>query len=565
MPSLDRGIPTRLCLLALAPMVLCLGLPKAAVAQIEVERLEPPAVGVGVEATLQAQGKFPVWPVEVVCDRADVHLKPTETSGQWVCTVDTGAAPGVAWVRMHDPSSASQLVPLLIEPVAPTVETEPNNELDQANPLQLPAVLSGRLEKAGEVDTYRIHVAQDQTLVVAAVAHQLLRSPMDAVLQLVDERGNVLLQSDDQRGLDPQLVWTADKDADLRVRVFAFPETPTSTVGYAGGASFAYVLRATTETYVDHALPLVAPANAPGRVSVHGWNFAEKQDVHRGDATLISPVVVYVPSALGWQWQGRAPDEAMEIDESPSGEAAEATSLPCVFSGHISQPAEVDRLRFPVEKGTKYCAVVQSHDWGLLLDSVVRVVDTRDGSELARNDDAAKKRFDARAEFASKADGTCELQVSDLVDGFGPRHAYSVVVTEVVPSIALSLAGDRFTIQPGASVEVPVTIARRDGFDREVSVSARSLPPGVHCDPVVSSAKGESSKSVTLKLTAVSDAPPHQGSFQIIAGPVTAGEATAVPDASVVEPSQVLGTATYALRDELPVEQIWLTVAAAAD
>ncbi len=528
-------------------------------AQVQLDRFYPPAVSAGDETTIKAEGKFPTWPIEAVCDRAEITVAPAKDSGNLQVVVPADAAPGVAWIRIYDKTSASSLVPLLIEPCKVHSEAEPNNSIADATKADLPCVLVGRLEKSGDVDTFRVAIRSGQTLVVSATAHGVLRSPMDSVLQLVDERGNVLIQSDDVRGFDPQIVYQVPRDGEYLVRLFAFPETPNSTIGYAGGSSFVYSLRVTTGPFVDHVLPLVMASNDAHSSRPFGWNLPAKPDVRHDpmdNSPMDSPMdnsstqVAYLAEALGWQWQQTGSNESTIMHEiGNNGSTSDVIDLPCVFSGHIGQPAEVDRLRFHVQSGKKYRVAVHSRQFKFTLDSVLRLVDPKDGSELARNDDRSRNEYDAEIDYSAKADGELELQISDLFDAFGPRHAYSVVIEESKPTVSLSLADDHFVAKAGETVEVPVTLSRLAGFNQKLRVTAEGLPAGVRAEAVVSETKGDSAKSVKLKITADKDAL-YQGTFHVVGQPLD----------SEGNPTSETFTAVHPLRDVVQVKDIWLTI-----
>lgn len=531
---------------------LALGVPAAA--QVELDRFYPPAVAVGGATTVKAEGKFANWPVAVWLDRAEIECSPGSVAGELNITVPPDAAPGVVWIRLHDSRSASPLLPLILSPAGVTVETEPNDRIDPAPPVTLPQVLVGRLEKSGDVDSYPVSVKSGQTLVVSVTAHQLLRSPMDAVLQLVDARGNVILQSDDQRGLDPQLVYTAPQDSELWVRLFAFPLTPDSTIGFAGAASFVYTVAVTTGPFVDHVLPLVVSDEPASAASPHGWNLPEEAEIKRRAATECSPAVAYLEHALGWQWQPAGPAASTHWIEAAAGSAeTKLAKLPGIVSGHLSQPAEVDRVRFDVTKDLRYVATVQARQFGFPLDSVLRIVDPRDnGRELARNDDQTGDQYDASVEYKATADGQLELQISDLVDAGGPRHAYSVLIEEARPIVSLTLADDRYQVKAGATLEIPVSVSRLRGFSHPLRITAEPLPAGVQVESVISEPKGDSSKSVKLKLTAAAETT-VQGTFRIVGHGLNddGGE------------NGETFLAAHRLRDVISLHDIWLTVAAA--
>jgi hypothetical protein len=503
-------------------------------AQVQLERLFPAIVTIGSETVVKAEGKFPTWPVQVVSDRSDVNITASAESGQFKVVVAASATPGVAWIRLHDAKSVSQLVPLLIESTPVQMEVEPNNRIADATAITLPNVVCGRLEKGGDVDAYRFSVVQGQTLVASVVANEILASPMDAVMQLVDLNGNVLLQSDDSRRLDPQLIYQVEQDTDLLLRVFAFPETPNSTISYAGGASFVYGLQVTSGEFVDHVLPLLQIGDDASKAKRFGWNLQE------------------TASSLGGTWRPHGPAEATIVIESETAEPAKTDSLPCVFSGHIAAPGEVDRLQFAGTKGSKYLVRVFSQRLGFLVDSVVTVVNVADETKSFVNDDGQRNQYDSTVEFTAPDDAQYEVRISDLVDGYGPRHAYSVVVAEAKPTVELTMPDDHFTLAAGATIELTVSIERQSGFDQPLSVIADQLPAGVTCDAVVSEVKGDTSKTVKLKLVADKTAAPFAGTFRFVAKP------TAEPADSPQEGV----TASYRLRGLFPISDLWLIVAA---
>ncbi len=513
------------------------------------DRFYPPVVSVGRETLIQAEGKFPKWPVKFVCDRVDVEIAAADESGKLKVTLPASSAPGVTWVRCYDEASASNLIPLLIEPIPAASEVEPNNKIADATSLESTSVIYGRLEKNGDVDTYRMSVKQGDTLVISVIANRYLRSPMDMVLQLVDARGNVLAQVDDVRGIDPQLVYQVDDDVELFGRMFAFPETPNSTISYAGASSFVYGLRVTNGPFVDHALPLVAAPNEQFETSPVGWNLPPKIDAVTQPSTTMTPALFYLKDALGWHHQVAGPENSIGIVERNDTTVLQADSVPFVFSGHISELGETDRVRFQCSKATKYRASVHSQTLGFLLDSVLAITSLSDSKEVARNDDRERNVADAAIEFTASEDGVYELSISDLVDGYSPRHAYSVVIEKSEPKIELLAANDHFSVKAGESLDIPVSIQRKYGFDQKLRVLVENLPHGVKAEEVMSEPKGDSSKSVTLKLTAEKGST-FSGNIRIVAQPLDPDDKA---DGSTV-------TAVHRIDSLIETPDLWLTV-----
>ncbi len=532
-----------------------------AAAQLTLDRLVPSVVSSGSELTVTAEGTFPDWPVEARCDREEVTVAAGEESGELTVRVSEDAAPGVAWVRLVDERSASALLPLLIESLPLVVESEPNDQIAEAQSISLPAVIAGRLEKRGDVDGIAVSLQAGETLVASLVAKQLLGSPMDGLLQVADRDGNVLAQADDDCGLDPQLIFRAETDEEVIVRVFAFPETATSSISFAGDAAFLYALRLTSGPFLDHVTPIATGAPVE-EATAAGWNLPDTVELTRTDHGGLSPPTWTAAEASGWFPQPSLDDDAVNVAASSDPKTpARTETLPAVFSGRITQAGQVDRLQFQVRSGTRYLARSHSRSRGFLVDPVLRIVDT-DGSQIAEKDDQSRTNFEATLEFTAEEDAEFELEMFDAVNGFGPRHSYSVWIGEVAPQVQLRLDADHFSLAAGETLEIPVTVKRLGGFPETVAVTAEGLPEGVSAAEAVSEPKGDSSKSVNVTLSA-DEGVTFQGSFRIVGalqGPELQGPELQGPE-SENEQAETRYRASYPLSDETSLTDFWLSVA----
>ena len=521
-------------------------------AQIQLDRFFPPVVTQGATTSVKAEGKFPSWPCEFHCDRSDIKITAEKDSGSLSVTVEPHALAGVVWVRATDQSSASSQIPIQITSLGVSSEKEPNNNAAEANQVDLPTIVASRLEKSRDLDQFQFALQANQTLVATLIAHQVFRAPMDAVLQLVDLEGNIIAQSDDTRGLDPQIVYTSAANEELVLRVFAFPETPNSTVGFAGAATFVYQLCLTSGPFVDHALPLVHPrVDRSVNTQVHGINLPEKIDprsIRHGTTEMVTSSLAGTP---GSQWHPTEFEDCVVLHHSDENSPATIKTLPSLFSGHFHRPGQVHRLVFEAKKGTKYRLQVHSEKFGLLVDSRLRLTNAEDGVELASNDDKVRREYDAGLDYSAKADAKVQVEVSDVVDGYGPRHAYTLALSEVRPTVDLSVAEDHFAVKPSGTVEIPVSINRRDGFSQRIQVVAERLPEGVSLAPVVSEPKGDSAKSVKLKLVATAKTSAFQGPIRLVGKPIDADE----------NPTDQPVAVRFGLRPMIFTDQIWLSIA----
>ena len=507
--------------------------------QVKLDRFFPPVVARGSDANFVGEGKFPEWPVKVACDRKDIQIAPQKDSGKFLVAVGKNAPPGVTWIRVYDGTSASNLTPILITSATTTAEAEPNNKNSDATRLSLPTTAFGKLEKGGEVDSYRVSLGAGQRLVASVTANQVLGSPMDAVLQLTDLSGNIILQSEDVRGLDPQIAYLAESKCELLLRLFAFPEVPTGTIDFAGSAAFVYTIDVTTGPFVDHAI-----IDTEGNVVPIGINLVANAKATHTDATKYSPDMVSVDGAMGWAWSPNLVPTAA----TPITSKGTASELPAFSMGHIASAGQIETFRFDAQKGKKYRIESWSKKAGFLMDSELTLLDTKSNAPLASNDDQSRGKYDSVLDYTAKEDQNLTVSLRDLVDGFGRRHLYQLSIREFVPEAQLTVSTDHFSVEKDKPLEVSVNVVRDRGFNSRIRISATDLPDGVHCDAVVSEPKGETAKQVKLSLKNTNAKPTHRD-FSIV------GE-------TVDQDNQPTGTkfkASFALRPVINIDSFWLT------
>ncbi|MHC5544186.1 PPC domain-containing protein, partial [Singulisphaera rosea] len=158
-----------------------------------------------------------------------------------------------------------------------------------------------------------------------------------------------------------------------------------------------------------------------------------------------------------------------------------------------------------------------------------------------------RKDADPELTFSPPADGTYRVLVRDLNDEGGDDFVYRLDLTAPSPDFHLSLAEDRFTLEPGKSLSLRVNIQRRDGFNRPIEVRLEGFPAGVEATSVRSEPTGDSSRKVSLTLTS-KGASPASAPIRVIA--------KAVDGPSLERPAQLSADDA----DRMPTHA-WLTVA----
>lgn len=504
----QRGLPTLASVLALS--LLFVAIPVApAFAKPTLKSFSPAYAKINASTELTAQGSFPVWPV-TVWSNSDQITATAGDKGKLTLKVSSQAAPGVYFLRLLDPSGVSEPVPIVVGIADGVVEKEPNNRLDKPQSIELPCAVSGVLQKRGDVDCFAVQLEKGDTVVASMIANPALGNAIDGVLQISDQRGFVLNQNDDNKGTDPQLVVPISKDGTYLIRVFAFPAAPNSTIGFAGGADYRYVLRITKGPFVDFPIPL---GTAPQKL--HGWNLGDQLKPQ----VAIGPhhATVYSDSAIGsFRFEPTSADTEILIEKRPEGsaDAFQVIKVPSVLSGQISEPREFDVFQFTAKKGARLRFTVESRKFGFELDPAITIFDAK-AKQLVHKDDRSKTDLDVHADLKAPADGEYFVRVKDASELGGPRFPYRLIVEEVKPSYSISVAASNYQLEKGKELSVEVTINRLDGFADPIEISAAGLPKEIQFQPVTSQPKGETAKKVKLTLRTESDSG-LQSEFKIL-------------------------------------------------
>ncbi|MCH2373400.1 MAG: PPC domain-containing protein [Planctomycetes bacterium] len=99
-----------------------------------------------------------------------------------------------------------------------TLEKEPNGQ-EAAQAIDVPSSLCGRLDPAGDVDTYKFTAKKGANLRFSIEARSL-GSPIDPALRIIDSKGNEVAQSDDADGQrDPKVDFGAPEDGEYTLEV----------------------------------------------------------------------------------------------------------------------------------------------------------------------------------------------------------------------------------------------------------------------------------------------------------------------------------------------------------
>jgi hypothetical protein len=376
----------------------------------------------------------------------------TKPASQITLEIATAAdAPrGLRELRLVTPNGVTKPILIAVDDLTPVLEKEPNNSLGEAQPITLPAVISGKIQVDLDIDCFAFDARKGQRLIFDVRAARD-GSKLDASLFVLDHAGRRVVHDEDTNGLDPLIDFTVPADGRYTLRI--------QDLQYKGGGDFGYRIRAGELPRADNVFsPPPAPADVP------------------------------------------------QVSEAAGRAASAALSPPILISGCISKPGESDTFTFKPTAPGPIVLEIAAARFGSRLDPLLTLADEK-GNVLQRNDDAAGA--DARITFTAEKDKTYKAIVRDLTDHGGDAYNYRLSIApprEARPDFDVTLRGEsEIRLNRGGRTMLRADVTRKGAFKSDVTVALFPLPPGVTCKPLVVPATQPSSGVFTL--TAAPDAP----------------------------------------------------------
>jgi len=351
-------------------------------------------------------------------------------------------------------------------------------------PISLPITINGRIYPKNDFDDYQIKLNKGETI-DAFVSAERFGSPLDARLEILNSKGEIIADNDDASGVDPALVFTAPIDDLYLVRI-------RESSG-KGSPAHVYRLSVSKNSIIRYAYPMGAKIGSTTKFEVIGSNLS------------LPTVELKVSERIGYQAFPNSDllfdvGNAMEYLENPSGgNSSGITDFPCAINGRILKLDEVDSWHLELEAGQK----LQFESRGIALGSPCRpkisIIDAT-GKELASAVSIAE--LDPVLLFNPTAKGKYIFKIAEEIPArAGVAFAYRILVhTETSKKASITFIENSITILRAGESTLNLKIERPPGFDSKVDLSFSTLPQGVVVvPPVPFFAKGVSQVAVKIK------------------------------------------------------------------
>ena len=444
---------------------------------------------------------------------------------------DPDAMPGIRDFRLWTPHGVSTVGQLVIAREPLVSEVLDNDTAEKAQSVQLPATICGTIEKAEDLDFYKIRIDQPGAWTFHMTSQRLenrlhdMQTRVDPMITLRSVAGSTIASSDNSFAGDPLMHVNLEAAGEYLLEV--------RDVRYQGNADWTYAVECSARPFGLVAKPLAVAQAAAGSVQVVGLGLGADATATLTPAASAStrierfaPVVGSTPLNALQVLASADPIVSRPIVSEPSGaltaQAAEATqampmqfAIPSVVCGSIDTPEQVDRYRFEAKAQQRLSFEVFARRLGSQLDAKLRILNS-EGNALSEADDSTFDRVlssDATLEnWTAPADGVFTLEIRDLHGRGGPSYPYAVEVKQSKAYFLLEADTDKTPLAMGSASVIYVKAQRRNGFAGEIQLAVEGLPPGVRaeCGRILAGRPDGA-----IWLTAAADAPVGMSNIKI--------------------------------------------------
>lgn len=386
---------------------------------------------------------------------------PAQPVSQVTVPMETPEGPMSVGVPMGD--QLSNPVAVIASSLPPVLEAAgENNAPEKAQPITVPAGISGRIETEADIDYYSFEAKKGEIFSLEVVARRL-QSSLDSLVRVTNDKAATLVENDDARvgrltNSDSSIEsWTAPADGKFFIEI--------RDLHLRGGAEFVYFLK------VVRAQP----------------TFELSLDT---DKTILTPGTNGTIFVRVDRKHGFTGDVQLSVEGLPEGVTATC--------GRI------------LASGNDGCIILQTAENAPMAASNIRIIGTATHPQAEGQPPLT---------LTQTANPLQELYFPGGGRGHYPVATHMVSVGEALDIVSVKLSTTDISLKPGESKKIDVTIVRAPGFTQNItldvmcrhlgSIFGNSLPKGVTMDEKDSQTLltgGQSTGSIVL--VAAADAAP---------------------------------------------------------
>ena len=468
----------------------------------------------------------PLPPVDPKAKDKKEPVRPPIT--KFIVTIAKDVPVGAYDVRLVNKHGVSNPRRFVVGDLNEVAEKEPNNDVEQAQKIEIGSTINGTIAAATDVDYYSFAGKKGQRVLITCLAASI-DSRLDPELKIYSPKGVELASYRPAPQQDGLVDVTCPEDGDYLIRLSKFTYT-------VANAEYFYRLSIATAPHIDALFPPMIEPGKTAQVTLYGRNLPggkpDPASVVNGQMLEKLTVNITAPAATdqlkysglvqpltamldGFEYRltgptgtsnpmlltyARAP-VVIENDDNDTPEKAQAVPIPCEIAGRIDKTRDRDWYVFEAKKGDVLMIEVFSARLGAPTDMYAVLKNLATKQEFAMQEDnvdslslrffTANNRDPVPYRFVAPADGKYHLM---LASHTGDNHAdptdvYRVRITKEQPDFRLFVMPaeetrpDSFRIGQGGTHHYTVFAQRSDGFKGDIALTMEGLPAGVTCPP----------------------------------------------------------------------------------
>jgi hypothetical protein len=414
--------------------------------------LHPAGGQVGTSVEIIATGKHDEWPAQLWSAHKGLKLEALEKKGYFKATISKEAKTGPILIRILDKKQVSTAFTFVISKQKETLETEPNNQISNAQKIKkIPTLINGRLEKKGDMDFYHIQLKKGQVL-SAKLDGYSLRSPIDPFLHIHGPDGYETAIASDTHNLDPHLIYKADESGQHTLQVFAIKSKASADISFTGTSDAVYRLE----------------------------------------------LILGLPSM---------PEMAVNHEDckTPS-----ELAVPVTCAGHFSKPGEKNEFKFKADKGSQVQIRIEAHQLHYPTDPVMYLYDS--SGKLIKEIDDNKTSRDPSYLLKVGSKEPYGVEVAERYGRSGKAFRYRLVLETPEPDFSPTLAKDIHILKEEKTLEIKIQLNRTNGHKTPLYAEIVGLPEGLQMEGLDIPADA---KDATFKMQSDINTPTGHHPFQI--------------------------------------------------
>ena len=438
---------------------------------------------------------------------------PINYPRQWDAEVHVAAnaALGVAsWDTFCASGGSSGSLPFVVGDLPEFIEVESNSTLETAHPIDLPVTVNGQIHGERDLDYYRIEL-QTGEVVYGEVLARRLGSTLEPTIAVFDASGKPQTYQEDSLGDDPLFAFKAEEAGTYFIQI--------GNVSFHGSPSHVYRINLTRKPVAPYVFPIGAPAGVPTKFRLIAMDGAggtitfNKQWVLDGE---VGSFQSFKDDTLANRPKLRVlSNDAQQITTLTHRQSPEVDIQVGQTANGIIAPFSKDSFKLTVRDKSPIDLTVYAASQSSSASLIVLNIRGPNGKLLSRTKlNPTSDSIKAYHHIANPEPGEYLVDIQSL-GGIKSEHrlgSYQLEVMTAKSNFSLTAARDCITAIQGGTLEIPIQLSRRGGFQEEVTLSVSGLPEGVTVENNII-AKGQN--STKLKLTLPEDEPSTRHEIRI--------------------------------------------------